>query len=1074
MATRYWVGGSGNWNTTSTTNWSASSGGASGASAPTSIDDVVFDVSSNVGTGTFTVSVTGTNIAPSLCASITASGLDGAMTLSLSATSFLDSFGSITLPATNFTWTGVGGSILRLRGTGSYTITTNGVTITSTAIASIAQGTCTLGSALTHTGSIDWQQGTFNTANFNVSTLQLLFQTANARTFNAGSSTITSSANAAFNYIGSNLTFNAGTSSIVFTSASPNLNAGAGLTFYNVSFPSAAAGTVTITGANTFNNVTFTSRSVTGFKGILFTANQVINGTLTFGTANTAIRRLFVSSNSNGTQRTLTVATIATIADVDFKDIAAAGASGTWSGTRIGDGGNNSNITTATPKTVYWNLAGTQNWSAVAWATTNTGAPNVNNFPLAQDTATFTEAGTVGTVTIETAWLVGTIQMADGVSNRTTAFTLNTTAIRLFGDITLFSNLVLTGTQAIIFNGHNVTQNITSAGITFTQALQISITGSASVKLIDNLVNSSGTAFNLAQGALDLNNNILTCVAFNSNSSSVRSIAFGTGLFTITGNDATVWTTATSTNLTITGTPVVAFAYTGSVGTRIITAGSSVRFNFYITAGTDIISSTGTTGYGILDFTGFAGTFDNAPRLISGNLIFSSGMTLSAGASALTFDSTSGTQQITTNGITLDFPVTQNGGGGTVQLQDNLTIGSTRTLLLTAGTFDTNDNNVSTGVFNSNNSNTRSLLMGSGTWTLTSTGVVWAGTTTTGMTLVPSTSTIVFNGSGNGSFNGGGLTFNNLTQSSSNVLTIGGSNTFNTISNTVQPTTITLNIGTTQTVNDFNVNGTAGNLVTINSSTAGTQANLSKASGTVNVSYVSLQDNNATGGAIWQAPSNQGNVIVSNVTGWFTSALYADSITENSRPADASTTQTSFNRAITENVNPADVSTVYKGVVSAITENLRPDDASATQANFNSTITENSRPADTSTIQASFNSAITENLRPADISTVYKGFFSVISEPATLADAQTVQAIYQSSASEDVQLADTTFAQFNFNSFVNENMIMFEQSVGYGWFKVVDSQTVTWINVNDSQTITWTDVNDTQNPNWVQINSDQP
>ena len=43
MAVRYWVGGPGTWDTTSTAHWSASSGGAGGASVPTSADDVVFD-----------------------------------------------------------------------------------------------------------------------------------------------------------------------------------------------------------------------------------------------------------------------------------------------------------------------------------------------------------------------------------------------------------------------------------------------------------------------------------------------------------------------------------------------------------------------------------------------------------------------------------------------------------------------------------------------------------------------------------------------------------------------------------------------------------------------------------------------------------------------------------------------------------------------------------------------------------------------------------------------------------------------------------------------------------------------
>ncbi len=46
MATRYWVGGNGTWDASTTTNWAATSGGSGGASAPTATDDVVFDTGS--------------------------------------------------------------------------------------------------------------------------------------------------------------------------------------------------------------------------------------------------------------------------------------------------------------------------------------------------------------------------------------------------------------------------------------------------------------------------------------------------------------------------------------------------------------------------------------------------------------------------------------------------------------------------------------------------------------------------------------------------------------------------------------------------------------------------------------------------------------------------------------------------------------------------------------------------------------------------------------------------------------------------------------------------------------------
>ena len=65
MADRYWVGGSGSWNSTS--KWSTTSGGASGASVPTSVDNAIFDANSGSGAAHYTVTVT----ASSTCANLT-------------------------------------------------------------------------------------------------------------------------------------------------------------------------------------------------------------------------------------------------------------------------------------------------------------------------------------------------------------------------------------------------------------------------------------------------------------------------------------------------------------------------------------------------------------------------------------------------------------------------------------------------------------------------------------------------------------------------------------------------------------------------------------------------------------------------------------------------------------------------------------------------------------------------------------------------------------------------------------------------------------------------------------------
>jgi hypothetical protein len=790
MADRYWVGGTGNWSDTA--RWSTSSGGSSGASVPTSADNVIFDANSNTLLLPFTVTVDGTVSAPSQCLGFTASGLDGAMTLAFGSTGFLECFGSMTFQATNFSVSNSGsfttGIIFSATTTGN-TFTANGVTVGSSMsiIFSGTGGGWTLGSALTTTsGLVEIRNGSFNTGNFNI-TANTLNSTstyaANTRAITLGSSTISLVGAAApltmFN--GGTLTFNAGTSTITFSNASPTM-AGGGETFYNVSFTATGAGTVTITGANTFNNFTQTSRNATGTKFISLAGNQTVSGTLTLGAANTAIRRIIVLSSVVGTQRTITLnGTLAALADVDFRDINAAGTVGTpWTGTRLGDCLGNANITFDAAKTVYWNLAGTQNWSATGWATTNNGAPAVNNFPLAQDTATFTEAGAAGTVTIDAGWNIGNIQMADGVSNRTTAFTFATgTAIfPIYGNVTLFSSLTLSGTGRINFNGQGATKTITSASISFTQPFTIEAP-SGTFQLSDNLTNTSALGVTLTQGTLDLNDFDLTCNIFSSSNANTRAIDFGTGNINVTGNAATVINIATSTNLTYTGTPTVNFSYSGSTGTRTLTYGGTGAtetnaLNLNVTAGTDIVAISNASQIKNLSFTGFTGTLNNNSRTIYGNLTIPSGMTVNDGTAVTTFAATSGTQQVTTNGQTLDFPITQNNSGATLQLQDNLTSGSTRTYNFTAGILDltkggTANLTLTTGFFSSSNSNTRSILFGTGSIDVNgNNGAVWQASTVTNFSY---TGTPTINATYNGSSGTRSINANSVSGNETNALT---------------------------------------------------------------------------------------------------------------------------------------------------------------------------------------------------------------------------------------------------------------------------------------------------------------
>ena len=222
MADRYWVGGTGNWDAT-TTHWSATSGGAGGASVPTLADDVFFNSASNA-----TAYVVTLTSAP-VCRSVSVVGpASGNVTIAGSAA--WNIYGSMTLAATGVTNTYTGNITFAATTTG-WTVTTNGITLSGISVFSGVGGGWTLGSALTSTNGFQLRNGTLTTNNFSMTTGSNFDITgANARTLNLGSSTITCQF---WGGLGAtNLTVNAGTSTITLTGNATF--AGAGLTYDNV------------------------------------------------------------------------------------------------------------------------------------------------------------------------------------------------------------------------------------------------------------------------------------------------------------------------------------------------------------------------------------------------------------------------------------------------------------------------------------------------------------------------------------------------------------------------------------------------------------------------------------------------------------------------------------------------------------------------------------------------------------------------------------------------------------------------------------------------------------------------
>jgi hypothetical protein len=662
---------------------------------------------------------------------------------------------------------------------------------------------------------------------------------------------------------------------------------GGGLTYYNITAPD-SLNTFTFTNANGSCNNFVCNQTTVGEKRISFADNITVNGTLTLAGSSGNKRVEFIGAVVI-TPSLVTAAAIS-LTDVDFRDITAAGAAIPWTGTRFGDEGGNTNITFTAPKTVYWNQVAGGNWFDVAWAASSGGAVASTNQPLPQDTAIFDDTGINAGSTITFASTVNSISAIDA-SGLTNAITINTSAattLNAYGSQYWSSAVTLSGsTTFTYYRGAGLPDGqIDAANATITAPLQFS--GFETTQLISNLTTSSTAIFGGFNGfTLDLNDYVFTCSTLTRSPIYSTSIAFGTGSINITGSGTTVWSFADLTGFSYTGTPTVNFTYSGSTGTRTVNNGATAGatesnvVDFNITAGTDTFAPSTGASVRNLNFTGYSGTASIiSSGFIYGNLTLSATQTVSPSSSFTNFAATSGIKTITTNGVTIDRPIIFNGVGGTWELQDALTLGSTRSIGFYAGTFTTNGYTVTCGKFGS----VGSLATGNRTINLGSSVINCIGYSTTSsswqvedgsytFTVNAGTSTIymseTYTGASTQNFIGGGKTYHNLVYTQGQPSTISGNNTFNSISNTFQPISISFEAGSTQTVGFFSLSGTSGNLVTLNSGIPGTQFNLVNPTGmNANVSYCSITDSAASPNGYWYAFTANGNVDGGNNTGW--------------------------------------------------------------------------------------------------------------------------------------------------------------------------------------------------------------
>ena len=701
MATYYWVGGTGIWS--ATTNWASSSGGAGNAGVPTATDNVIIDTNSSTGTIT---------VASGACLDLTVTATQ-AITLG-ALTSTLSVYGNLTFPS--------GGSFVGMTaGTITFAATATGKTITTnsktigTVVFNGVGGGWTLQDAFTtaSTATITLTAGTLNTNGQAVNTTSFIISGTTTRTLTLGASTVTlSSTTAPWTATTTTaLTFNANTSTIVISAAISSGGqmtiACGGLTYNNFTFSNTGSGPAfgyAISGDNTFTALTFATRTAASMLLVYFSGNQTI-GTLTVNGTYTG--RTQLASNTIGTARTFTITT-RSVNYADFRDITIAGT--TLTGTSFGDCGGNSNITFDTTKTVYWNLAGAQNWSATGWATSSGGTPAVANFPLAQDTAIFDDTGSVtGTITIPTTYNIGTLNIT-----KTSAMTLATGLVtnqNVCGNWTCGALTTFTGVGTLNFIGRGITQTITSNGRTFTQSIYAD-TFSGTVVLADTF---NGANFYAGSGSFSTNNFNMSISYLQAVINSPSVIDFGTSTISMTGTGslALVLGSATfkfaSCTIDLTNTSTSARSFDG---------GSATYGTINIGGATSTSTTTFGTGSMTIRKLSTTKTVAHTIRFSGNQTVNNWAITGTAGNIVTVNSSTVGTQRtLTYTGGTAGGRIVMDYMSIT-DIGFSYTLGGANPILAYAGANSTNGGNNSGIAFIAGTTQTAYILTSGTTWTV--------------------------------------------------------------------------------------------------------------------------------------------------------------------------------------------------------------------------------------------------------------------------------------------------------------------------------------------------------------------
>jgi hypothetical protein len=563
MANRFWVGGgTGNYN--STTNWSATSGGASGASVPTTVDAIFFNASS--GSGAVNINVN------SNCLSINLTGFAGsfvfANNLSVVGTSLVFNVGSYTVTGAGF--------LIFANSNAVFSITSN---------STVWGGNLRLGNASPTVNLVDNLSvaGNLVLTSSGVLTLNSNNITVGGGLSILGSSVILGTSNIILN--GTGTWSNTSTTAIrnnLTINTSGTLTIGTNV-YYNTGTLTYTAGTV-VTAGSTLNingNTTLTTNgivwnNITAAGALTLGSNLTLTGTLSKPSSSNLSFALggnsLISTNAN---LTMNSGTFTLPANQTFKSLT----------TQLGACTLNGNTLTLTENIVMnQNLLGTTNiiYAGTGTWTASSVAFIINNNFTINTAGTLTISGTVYKASNTFTYTAGTIvdtgaTVVVGGSSATTCNIAGKTWNKLLigGAITLTSSINAvtfgtTGNVAISFTLGGNTLNFTHLELG-----GLNTTTLPFAWVCQNLTFSLASSGVINGHSITINGDILQ----SGNGSLIGTTAFiygGTGTWSRTGTTyfSNPFTINTSGTLTFSGGSIGGGIFTYTAGTVNVQTGS--------------------------------------------------------------------------------------------------------------------------------------------------------------------------------------------------------------------------------------------------------------------------------------------------------------------------------------------------------------------------------------------------------------------------------------------------------------------------------------------------------------------